>query len=468
MIHVHISRSHPSFFISVGKSDRLLENTKCLSASVVLSLRSFSPSPGPPPSPPRRFSNPSSPSRPNLTTSPPGSNSFAASRTWIRTTSQPEPNWSNFGPDSAIAKWRSPLSRNGPANRPPVWPPAPAHPPLLEAQQTAEAIKILTEHVQREPDDGAALAQLAALQPPTDALPTWDHLIELAPSADHLIQRAFVKRTLGDYPGAIADARTAAKFDPEQAASLLPPFERLEAALVSIERLDARLATNPGQPTHLLLRSHFYLSADLPTPSLADAERALALAPGSFSGLILRDRALSVLGQLDEWAAREQHSVEVNSQFPSDRTAAALIDLDVALVADPGNAQLLADRAALLNGELAQYRLALIAADQALAVDPRNPRAALAGILAATLLSDSAEATARLRSFEATKPDASELAEANAFVADACFKSSDIPLALAFADRSLTVESSPRMIQLKAGCLQRLGRGVEAQALLNP
>lgn len=338
----------------------------------------------------------------------------------------------------------------------------------LEAQQTAEAIKILTEHVQREPDDGAALAQLAALQPPTDALPTWDHLIELAPSADHLIQRAFVKRTLGDYPGAIADARTAAKFDPEQAASLLPPFERLEAALVSIERLDARLATNPGQPTHLLLRSHFYLSADLPTPSLADAERALALAPGSFSGLILRDRALSVLGQLDEWAAREQHSVEVNSQFPSDRTAAALIDLDVALVADPGNAQLLADRAALLNGELAQYRLALIAADQALAVDPRNPRAALAGILAATLLSDSAEATARLRSFEATKPDASELAEANAFVADACFKSSDIPLALAFADRSLTVESSPRMIQLKAGCLQRLGRGVEAQALLNP
>lgn len=347
----------------------------------------------------------------------------------------------------------------------------------VRTEDPAAAITILTTYLADHPNDTTALRDLARLQFPAERLTTLDHLIELEPTAAHLTNRAEAHLETGAYTAAIADARAAAKLDPKAAQNLLPRYNRLEYALVNIEKLTAKIDSlnpnpksrieNPKSLTPLLLRGYYYDYADLPAPALADAEAALTLAPASVSARILSADAQVRLGKIDSSTARDELSVITSIPTPSPEAAAALIDADVQALADPDDPQRITNLAVKLGGENAQHLLVLETADRALALDPANPDAALTGIEAALALGEIDEAAARFRNFEATNPATGPRSKATAALANAYFQRSEIPLALAFADLSLAAESTPQILQLKIGCLQRLGRADEANALLD-
>ena len=70
------------------------------------------------------------------------------------------------------------------------------------------------------------------------------------------------------------------------------------------------------------------------------------------------------------------------------------------------------------------------------------------------------------RRLEQMKPTKSQRALANGYIAEMYFRQAKFPLALEFANRSLALEETERLLRLKGAVLQRLDRGTEATEVL--
>jgi tetratricopeptide (TPR) repeat protein len=355
-----------------------------------------------------------------------------------------------------------------------AWPSAPADLAALtraEIQRHRDrdvpgAIRTLRAHLAAAPKDVAAHRALAsALLTQNDAaaqVAALDALIALAPDAPSLLQRANAKFRLAAYPDALLDAKAAQALAPDDPAvkNNLPSFERLAEALAALPPLDAALTKNPRDGHRLIERAWWRRYGGILDRSLADANAALVIAPDSVAGKITRARARYLLDQIKAEDALRDELVDVNRPH-SLEAILAVADADRALAKNPRDAAQLRARAHALNAA-GQSRLALRDAGAAIALAPKDANAALEALYATALLDQ--DPAPLLRQIEAMRPPGSQLALANAYLADFHLRQTQLPLALEFADRSLRFAETAYALRLKAAALQRLGRPDEASA----
>lgn len=357
-----------------------------------------------------------------------------------------------------------------------AWPDAPAGFAALARSEillkrdkdTAGAVRVLRDYLATAPKDAAAWSALAdALLATDDAkgqLEALDALIVLQPDSKRLIQRAQAKFRLGDYTGAIADAKAAQALSPDSdfVKANLPQFERLAEALQMLPPLDAAIQKDPQDFAKLLERSWWRRYGGMNTQSLADADAALAVVPDSVMARIARERARYLLDEVkaddvlrDEFIeVRKAHSLEAA------RTIAAA---DLALAKNAKDVESLRKRAFALN-DAEQYLLAKRDAEAALAIDPKAVPVALEALYATEMLGqDPAALYRRIEQMQPTKP---QLGTAAGYLAEFYLRGSNLPLALEFADRSLALREDARILRVKAAALQRLNRNDEAKAAM--
>lgn len=328
------------------------------------------------------------------------------------------------------------------------------------------AIRTLSDYLAASPKDVTAWTQLVdCLQAAKDypaLLEALNAFIALDRSGKNLVDRANARQALGDFTGAISDARAAQSIEPEAdiVKNSLPQFERLEETLKAIPPLDAALAKNPDDMQTLLDRAWWWRYGGVNDRSLADAEAAVKLSPESLSALIAKYRALYLLDRVKSWEARDQTKIDVSKSLALE-TARAILAADLALSKKPGDTTQLAKRAYSLN-EAGQYALARADADEALGIDPKTAAAALEAIFALTM--QGSDPAAYFRQLEKADPTAEQTSLANGYIADMYFRQSDYTVALEFAERGLAAQENERLLRVKASCLQRLGRGEEAAA----
>jgi len=360
------------------------------------------------------------------------------------------------------------------------WPAAPA--PLAARvhayalfyrdRKTGDAIDLLRSSLRSDPKDRATLEQLSDF---LGQMKRWeeqrqvlDTLIALCPrSAEFLLARANARRATGDYRGAVQDAKAAQSLSPDLNAvkNNLPAYERLDKAIPSIESAGGVLRESPKDLRALLTRGALYQSSDIQELALADALAALEIDPGSASAKITAARGLRQLDRGEEIAVRRLSEVNSTGAPAADSGIRPLIDADIALAANARDVAALKRRAALLNGGLSQYRLALADADAALALDPKDAAAVLLAIRSRVSLGQRQEAVALEDRLDGMGPPPRVLAEALGLLAQAYYDSYEPVQAIDFADRSLKLAETVPVLRIKAACLQRAGRQEEADAV---
>ncbi|MDD5200574.1 MAG: hypothetical protein PHC88_12330 [Terrimicrobiaceae bacterium] len=353
-----------------------------------------------------------------------------------------------------------------------AWPAAPAKLAALTRARILRdrdkdvpgAVRVLRAYLLTTPADLDAHEALVSALLATDNAPAQiaalDALIALQRNATHLIQRANAKLRAADYAGALADAKAAQALEPDSPTVKrdLPAFERLDETLHAIPPLDAALAKHPNDLAKRIERAWWLRYGGMLARSLADADAALAFAPDSVAARLTRARARYMLNQLRADDARRDEWIDVTKPHALD-TALAIATADLALAEHPTDTAQLRKRARALN-EAGQYLLAQRDSEAALALSPTDAGIALEALYAATMLGQ--DPAPLFRRIEQMKPPKAQLALANGHLADLYFRQSNLPLALEFADRSLTLAETEFMLRVKAAALQRLGRPDEA------
>jgi tetratricopeptide (TPR) repeat protein len=357
-----------------------------------------------------------------------------------------------------------------------AWPDAPAELAALTRaqvlrlrdQDVAGAIRVLEAYLKTAPKSVPALEMLV-----DDLLLTEDHLATLGALdrlvwlqhwPKNLLHRADVKLLLGDYRGAVSDAKAAKKLNPEAEVvkENLPKFERVEEALNTLPPLDKTLAANPKDFTTLLTRSWWRRYGYMLDGALADAQAAAALQPSSLMAKIAVARASYMLDKVKAADVRRDSLIDVDKAH-SIESAQAIALCDLALAANPKDVAQLTKRAIALD-DAEQYLLARRDVDAALAIDPKSADAGIAGIQAAVLMGDDTGAATLLRQVEAMKPKKAPLAKALTDLANVYLEKSNLALANELADKSLALQESEPALRVKAAALQRLGKTDEAKA----
>jgi tetratricopeptide (TPR) repeat protein len=357
-----------------------------------------------------------------------------------------------------------------------TWPDAPAGFAALARSEillkrdkdAAGAVRVLRDYLATAPKDADAWNALAdALLTTDDAkgqLEALDALITLQPDSKRLIQRAQAKFRLGDYTGAIADAKAAQALSPNSdfVKSNLPQFERLAEALQMLQPLDAAIQKDPKDFAKLLERGWWRRYGGMNTQSLADADAALAIIPDSVMARLARERARYMLDEVkaDDVLRDEQIDVKKAHSLEAVQTMAAA---DLALAKNAKDVEALRKRAFALN-DAEQFLLAKRDAEAALDIDPKAVPVALEALYATEMLGqDPAALYRRIEQMQPTKP---QLGAAAGYLAEFYLRGSNLPLALEFADRSLALREDARILRVKAAALQRLNRGDEAKAAM--
>ncbi|MEO8204665.1 MAG: hypothetical protein ABI615_00695 [Chthoniobacterales bacterium] len=334
------------------------------------------------------------------------------------------------------------------------------------------AIQALNTSLKNAPNDKLTLEDLAgylALAKEWKAqIKVYDSLLALEQTPDRLLNRAQAKRFIGDYVSAIHDARAAQALEPDAASvkSALPAYERLAIALDATAKLTPQIQAHPTDLKPLLLRASYYQYADLFDLALQDAIAAQKLSPVSVYAKIIQARMLNALNKITSTVATEQFKVDVYKPREKDATRNGLIDCDVALALNPNDPKVLGNRAYWLNGEIAQYALAVEDAKTALSIDPKFTPAYLQAIYALATLGKTDEALVYLHRLADLNPPKKIQSQALGILADIYFKKSNFVLALDFAEQSLKQGETEPLLRLKASCLQRLSRQKDADAVL--
>jgi tetratricopeptide (TPR) repeat protein len=357
-----------------------------------------------------------------------------------------------------------------------AWPAAPAGFAALARSEillkrdkdVAGAIRVLREYLAIAPKDTNAWNALAdALLTTDDAkgqLEALDALIALQPDSKRLIQRAQAKFRLGDYTGAIADAKAAQALSPDSdfVKGNIPQFERLAEALQMLPPLDAAIQKDPKDFAKLLERSWWRRYGGMNTQSLADADAALAVVPDSLMARIARERVRYLLDEVKAEDVLRDELIDVRKAHSLD-AAQTIAASDLALAKNAKDIEALRKRAFALN-DAEQYLLAQRDAETALTIDPKAVPVALEALYATEMLGqDPAALYRRIEQMQPTKP---QLATAASYLADFYLRQSNLPLALEFADRSLALREDIRVLRVKAAALQRLNRNDEAKAAM--
>jgi tetratricopeptide (TPR) repeat protein len=357
-----------------------------------------------------------------------------------------------------------------------AWPDAPAgfaaisRAEILQKRDkdVAGAARVLRDYLAASPKDADAWNALADVLLTTDdakaQLEALDALIALQPDAKRLIQRAQAKLLLGDFAGAVADAKASQALSPDSdfVKANLPRFERLAEALQMLPPLDAALQKDPTDFAKLLERCWWRRYGGMNTLALADADAALAIDANSTMARLARERVRYLLDEVKAEDVLRDESIDVKKahSLEAARTIAAA---DLALAKNAKDVEALRRRAFALN-DAEQYLLAKRDAETALAIAPKAVPVALEALYATELLGqDPAALYRRIEQMQPTKP---QLATAAGYLADFYLRQSNLPLALEFANRSLALHEDARILRVKAAALQRLNRTDEARAAM--
>lgn len=328
----------------------------------------------------------------------------------------------------------------------------------------AEAIALLEAYRTQDPADPVIIRQLAGSYGAAGENRKLVQLLETASgvSADPelVLLRAGAKRTLGDFDGALADFALVEAGDAESVKAARPAYERLKSALPALREANARVGQSPDDFAALITRAQLLAYVGAPNSLIrADAERAWKAAPQSAAARLLYARVA-----LNTQRARKDLSVDLSADEPPPESMARLLRLDETLTANPRDAAALAARSYELNDKPAQYALALLDADAALAVDPASPAAQVEKIYALVKLGKVSEAAGVMRNLEKSNPRPEILARAFLYLADGEMAAFRFDAALAYANRGLKAAPSATLYQTRATILNRLGRLAESQA----
>lgn len=349
---------------------------------------------------------------------------------------------------------------------------------LVQASVLAErdgkmdaAILRLQAYVKNSPRDTELLELLsnylarAARWP--EQIVVLDQLVELEAYASDYLSRAEAKKQVGDYAGAVRDAKRALALSPDISLvkTTVPKFERLESVFPLITSTTAALAIKPENAVELLKRGSAYLFGNVPDKALADADAAAKILPSSIYAIILKARAMSALGSREDYEIANEFLVNLGAPMETPKVAEGLIQSDVKIAASPDVASAFVNRARLLNLDQ-QNRLALIAAESALKLEPTNGSALLEAIYAASKSGQSDDATAYFRRLDQAKPMSESLALALGYLVESNFSASNYNQTLEFADRALKIKETESMLRYKSQALRRLGNDAEADAVM--
>lgn len=331
-------------------------------------------------------------------------------------------------------------------------------------KKPAEAIALLKAFHEKNPAEEPLTRQLVRFLTAQEEHHQIVALLETAPDisrqADLLLARARAKRATGDFAGALADFARVEAADREVALPEKPSFERLQAALPSLQDAAARVAKNPDDFAALVDRAFLLQSVGAQGALVrADLEQAWKAAPESSAARILYARSALAPDRV-----RAELQVDTRAKEPPRESIQRLLHLDQALVKNPRDAAALAQRAAELNSLPAQYELAIRDADAALAVQPGQATALIEKIFAQIKLGRTEGAAATVLVLEKSHPPPGDLADAYRLLAEGEMAASRLVPALEFATKGLKAQPSAALYRTRAAILLRLDRIAESNA----
>jgi hypothetical protein len=331
-------------------------------------------------------------------------------------------------------------------------------------EKPAEAIALLETYRRKAPGNMVITRQLARFLGATGEQEKLVALLDSAPGvseeADLVLTRAGSKRALGDFEGALRDFEQVEKLDAEMATPERPAYERVKSVLPQLQAAGAQLEKNPADVRALITRAQLLNVIGAQNALIrADAERAWKEAPESVAARILYARTV-----LTPARAKTELLVDTTKAAPSPESIERLLQIDAAVAAKPGDAAFLAARSFELNDAPAQYALALLDADAALAIDPSHVNALVEKIYAQVKLGNLPDAAATLLVLENAKPKPERLAHACQYLAEGEMAAFRFEAALDFANRGLKAAPTPSLYKTRAAILNRLGRLAESNA----
>lgn len=292
-----------------------------------------------------------------------------------------------------------------------------------------------------------------------EQLETLDALIASESTPALILERAEARAALDDPEGSLADFFLAASLNPDDEAvkSARPRFERLQKALMEI----ASLASKNQTPAQGVREAYWWNFAGFPNRSLESTSRVIAVWPHSVSAKIVEARSLVAAGKMDAQTALRDLLVDVNAPIEDEQTRDALVLADADLAKNPDNPSVLTRRASRLN-DAAQMPLAMKDLAPALAAAPTNPDALELAVSINRKLGNLAAATAYAEQLAKSGAPRPNTARAFANIALLALETSQLNLAIDFADRSIAAQPNAEAWKTKAACHTRLGQTVEA------
>ena len=298
-----------------------------------------------------------------------------------------------------------------------------------------------------------------------EQLKTLDALIASEGTPALILDRAEARAALDDPEGSLADFFLAASLTPDDdgVKSVRPRFERLQRA---IEAIDALPSSNQ-KPAEALRIAYWWMFAGYPQRAFSPAQSVCAMWPTSIYAKILETRSLVATGKMDAQTAMRDLQIDVNAPLEDDQTRDALISADFDLAKKPNDPALLVRRASWLN-YWGQMTLAMRDIDAALTAVPTNPEALELAVAINRKLGNLPAATAYAEKLVSSKAPRANTARAFSNLALLALETSQLNLALDFADRSLAAQPNSEAWKTKAACYTRLGQTAEAaDALAN-
>jgi len=233
-----------------------------------------------------------------------------------------------------------------------------------------------------KPNDYRVLSKLADL---LETQERWTEVLALRtqaaaakPAAALLAARAGAQLNVHLWDAAIADVHKANKLDPTDPTvqQWFPKIELVAKRRPDIFGYDLLLKIDPRNIHALLDQASLFIEIGEPSLALANAKRALAIAPGSIRARIQAGQAQLDLGKpLEAAKFKVSHDLVLNTDGTLDKQTLHELDVrDADVQKNPNKPVPLAARSKALRA-LNQYVLALDDAQAALRLDPHSPDA---------------------------------------------------------------------------------------------
>ena len=279
-------------------------------------------------------------------------------------------------------------------------------------------------------------------------------MLEMKEDAGTRVERALCRRKQHRWSDAMDDFHRAQELEPgdpdvRRGARL---FERLGKFLAEIRKLDARLATRPGDDQLQTDRALLFLRSEDAELALHDAVAAAKLAEWAVRPKLFQAIALIELGR-----GAECETLGVDQRLRLDSLTPEFLEtisrLDAEISVERKNANLYVTRAWHLN-EIAQPALAIADAATALTHEPNSASAHVEnayGLMKLGRRDDAFAQITRATELGATQPAAWQ------YRGELEMARGDHAAAIESLSRSLALEQSPSVLQKRAECYQHVG-----------